>query len=272
MAEQVPGTEPAAEAEPEALPALQVLLVDPMASSRVVTLTMLEEAGHHVFPVSDWETGEDILLREEVDAVVMAFTGDGFDGPDAAQRLRDRLPPQADLPLVGTTDGLRRGEEDEAMEAGFDVLLVRPFTPEELTAALAQARKMRTPPPVLDDERRAALRKTHTPAALEALEDEAMAVPASLLVPLFRDGGEAPAYAAAGGAVAEAMDRIGAIGAASAARRMADNADEGRRFLFPLLSSIVAARVALRKDRVAASAADPIWAAGDTPPSSGDTP
>jgi len=259
------------ESEPEAPVRLQVLLVDPMASSRVVTLTMLEELGHMVFPVSDWDTAEDILLREDVEAVMLAFTGDGFDGPDAAGRLRDRLPPQADLPLVGTTDGLRRGEEDEAMEAGFDILLVRPFTPEELAAALAQARKMRTPPPVLDAEARAALRKDHGPAALEALEDAAMEVPSGRLVPLFRDGGKAEDYAAAGAAVAEAMDRIGAIAAAAAARRMAENAEEGRRFLFPLLSAVVAARVALRKDRFSAAAADPIWAASDTP-SSGESP
>lgn len=257
--------------EAEALPALRVLLVDPMASSRVVTLTMLEEAGHEVFPVSDWDTAEDILLREDVEAVMLAFTGDRFDGPDAAGRLRGRLPPQADLPLVGTTDGLRRGEEDEAMEAGFDILLVRPFTPEELAAALRQARKMRTPPPVLDAEARAALRKDHGPTALEALEDAAMEVPSSRLVPLFRDGGQPEDYAAAGLAVAEAMDRIGAIGAASAARRMAENAEEGRRFLFPLLSAVVAARVALRKDRFTAAAEDPIWAASDSI-SSGETP
>lgn len=259
------------EPEPESPPKGHVLLVDPMASSRVVTLTMLEELGHSVFPVSDWDTGEDILLREEVEAVVMAFTGEGFDGVDAAGRLRDRLPPQADLPLIGTTDGLRRGEEDEAMEAGFDILLVRPFTLEELSGALAQARKMRTPPPVLDAEIRAALRKEHGPAALEALEDAAMEVPSTRLVPLFRDGGKPEDYAAAGTAVAEAMDRIGAIGAASAARRMAEHGDDGRRFLFPLLSAVVAARVALRKDRFQAAAADPIWAASESKPS-GDPP
>ncbi|MBR0648233.1 response regulator [Roseomonas terrae] len=269
MSEQAAATGP--EAADETLPPLRILLVDPMASSRVVTLGVLEEAGHEVLPVSDWDTAEDILLREDIEAIVMAFVGDGFDGPDAAQRLRDRLPPQADLPLVGTTDGLRRGEEDEAMEAGFDVLLVRPFTPEELAAALAQARRLRTPPPVLDADHREALLKDHGPSALEALEDEAMAVPGSLLVPLFRDGGDAAAYAAAGASVAEAMDRIGAIAAANAARRMAENAEEGRRFLFPLLSSIVAARVALRKDRVAAAAADPIWAASDTI-TSGESP
>lgn len=257
--------------EPEAPPALRVLLVDPMASSRVVTLTMLEELGHEVLPVTDWDGAEDLLLREDVEIVVMAFVGDGFDGPDAAARLRDRLPPQADLPLVGTTDGLRRGEEDEAMEAGFDILLVNPFTPKELEAALRQAHRDRTPPPQLDTAQRAALRKDHGPAALEALEDEALMVPAALLVPLLRDGGQEADFAAAGTAVAAAMDRVGAIAAALAARRMAENAEEGRRFLFPLMSAIVAARVALRKDRFSAAAEDPIWAASDSIPS-GETP
>lgn len=256
--------------EPEAPRKLRVLLVDPLASSRVVTLTMLEEAGHEVLPVTNWEIAEDILLREEIEALVMALDGDGFDGQDAAQRLRDRLPPQADLPLVGTSGGMRRGEEDDAMEAGFDVLLIRPFEQAELEAALAQAVRDRTPPPVLDAETRAALRKQHGPAALEAVEDEALSVPGTLLVSLFRDGGEAEAYATAGAAVAIAMDGIGAIAAAAAARRMAENAEEGRRFLFPLLSAIVAARVALRRDRVDAAAEDPIWAASDTV--SGESP
>lgn len=256
--------------EPEAPRKLRVLLVDPLASSRVVTLTMLEEAGHEVLPVTNWEIAEDVLLREEIEAVVMAFAGDGFDGQDAAQRLRDRLPPQADLPLVGTSGGMRRGEEDDAMEAGFDVLLIRPFEPVELEAALAQAVRQRTPPPMLDAEARAALRKDHGPAALEALEDEALAVPGTLLVALFRDGGEAEAYMAAGAAVATAMEGIGAIAAAAAARRLIENAGEGRRFLFPLMSTIVATRVALRRDRVAAAAEDPIWAASDSV--SGESP
>lgn len=258
-------------AEAEAPRALRVLLVDPMASSRVVTLTMLEELGHEVLPVTDWDSAEDILLREDIEAIVMTFVGDGFDGPDAAARLRDRLPPQADLPLVGTSSGLRRGEEDDAMEAGFDVLLVIPFTPEELEGALRQALRDRAPPPQLDAERRATLRQDHGPAALEALEDEALMVPATLLVPLLRDGGQQADYEAAGAAVAAAMEGVGAIAAAAAARRMAENAEEGRRFLFPLMSAIVAARVALRKDRFTAAAEDPIWAASDTT-SSGETP
>lgn len=256
--------------EPESL-ALRVLLVDPMPATRATVVAMLEEEGHEVLPVSDWESAEDLLLREEVGAVVMAFVADGFDGREAALRLRERLPPQADLPLVGTTAGLRRGEEQEALEAGFDVLLARPFEAADLGGALRQALRDRTPPPALDPARRADLRRDHGPAALAALDEAAMDAPARLLAALFEEGGGAADYAVAGTDVAAALEEVGCVAAVQAARRLAENADQGRRFLYPLMSAVVAARVALRKDRMTAAAQDPIWAASETPPS-GETP
>jgi len=257
-----------AEPEERAAP-LRVLLVDPLGGTRAPLIAMLEELGHLPVPVGDWEGAERVLLLEEVGAVVMAFAAAGFDGREAARRLRGRLPPQGELPLVGTSSGLRRGEEEEALEAGFDVLLTRPFGPADLEAALARAIRERTPPPALDPAVRARLRGLHPPARLAALDEEAMAVPAALLAPLLEEGDEA-AFAAAGAAILAAMERIGAVAAAGWARRMADTPAEGRRFLFPLMSAVVAARVALRRDMVTAAAEDPIWAASD--PSPGETP
>ena len=47
------------------------------------------------------------------------------------------------------------------------------------------------------------------------------------------------------------MESIGAVTAAGLARQMAETPAEGRNFLFPLMTAVVAVRVALRKDRVA---------------------
>lgn len=257
-------------AEEQETAALRVLLVDPMPASRVTVIAMLEEQGHEVLPASDWAAAEDLLLREEVGAVVMAFVAEGFDGKDAALRLRERLPPQADLPLVGTTSGLRRGEEEEALEAGFDALLTSPFEAETLAEALRQAVRDRTPPPALDPGRRAALRLEYGPAALAELDDAAMEAPGRLLAALFSDGGGTDDYVAAGTDVAAALEAVGCIAATLAARRLAENPDQGRRLLYPLMSAVVAARVALRRDRMTAAREDPIWAASDTPP--GDAP
>lgn len=251
-----------AENDPQA--PLRVLVVDAMSSTRATVMTMLEELGHEPVAALDWAAAEQALLLQEIGAIVMAFgAGDGLDGAASAGLLRDRLPPQGELPLVGTSSGLRRNEEQEALEAGFDALLLRPFGPEDLAAALARAIRDRTPPPALDPGRRAALRRTHGPAALEALDARALGIPAALLAPLFERGSEQD-YAAAGTAIAEAMEQVGAVNAALWARRMADS--PGRRMLFPLVSAVVKARGALAKDRVTAAAADPIWAAIVPPP------
>jgi CheY-like chemotaxis protein len=255
---------------PEAAPPRRVLVVDPLAGTRAIVIAMLEEAGHEALPVADWGSAEDLLLREEIDAVVMALADEDFDGLDAARRLRARLPPESDLPLVGTTSGLRRGEEDDALGAGFDVLVVRPFEAGDLAGALAEATRARTPPPRLDAARRAALRAVMGPAALAAADEAAMAVPARLLAPLLADGGTAPDYQEAGTAVAAAMAAAGAVAAATAARRLAESPTEGRRLLYPLVSAVVAARFALRTDRMTAAREDPIWGASDISP--GETP
>lgn len=247
---------------------LRVLVVDAISSTRATVMAMLGELGHEPVAALDWAAAEQVLLLQEIGAVVMAFGVEGgFDGARSAGLLRDRLPPQGDLPLVGTSSGLRRNEEQEALDAGFDALLLRPFGPEELAAALAQAIRDRTPPPALDPERRAALRRAHDPAALEALDEQAIGVPATLLAPLFESGSTGD-YAAAGTAIAEAMEEIGAVNAALWARRMAES--PGQRMLFPLVSAVVRARGALAKDRVTAAAGDPIWATGEPP--SGETP
>lgn len=257
-------------AEQEETPTpLRVLLVDPLGGTRAPVIAMLEELGHVPVPVGDWDAAERVLLLEEVGAVIMAFASDGLDSRQAAGRLRERLPPQGELPLLGTSSGLRRGEEEEALQAGFDALLTRPFGTAELEAALRQAIRDRTPPPALDAAERARLRGLHPPARLAALDDEALAVPAALLAPLLEEGDEA-GFAAAGAAILAAMEGIGAAAAAGWARRMAETPAEGRRCLFPLMTAVVATRVALRKDRVTAAAEDPIWAASDTSP--GDTP
>ncbi|MBB5688102.1 response regulator [Roseomonas alkaliterrae] len=255
-------------AQDDSPPPLRVLVVDAISSTRSTVMRMLEELGHEPVAALDWPAAEQVLLLQEIGAVVMAFGVEGgFDGAASAALLRERLPPQGELPLIGTSSGLRRNEEQEALEAGFDALLLRPFGPEDLAAALERAIRDRTPPPDLDPERRAALRRAHGPAALEALDARALEAPATLLAPLF-ESGSAEDLAAAGTAIAEAMEAIGAVNAASWARRLAQS--PGQRLMFPLMSAVVKARGALAKDRVTAAAQDPIWAASDAP--RGDTP
>lgn len=254
------------QAEEEQPPPLVVLLVDPLAGPRTVTQRMLEAEGHTVHTGGDWAAAERHLLQQKVEALFIGLGGFGFDGLKAVKEFRRRLPPQCDLPVIGIGTGQQRSEDQQAFDAGCDELLVRPFEPEMLRDALARAWRFRRPPQQLDEERRAALRTVHGPAALAALDDSVIAAQAVVAARFYEDGASPEDYAAVGSAMAAALDGIGLVAARDAAERLAKHADEGRRRVYPLMSALIAARVALRRDRMIAARQDPIWAASDTTP------
>ena len=115
--------------EPEAPARLRVLLVDPMASSRVVTLTMLEEAGHEVLPASGPASALRMLGADlPVDAALVDLCLGDQDGRALADRLRERSPGLRVLFLSGSPGELLPSRPSER---GEDVL-PKPFVPGEL--------------------------------------------------------------------------------------------------------------------------------------------
>ena len=252
--------------EEERPPPLIVLLVDPLAGPRTVAQRILEEDGHTVHVGGDWAAAERHLLFQKIEAVVLGLSGFGFDGFKMAKEFRRRLPPQSDLPLIAIGQGETRNEGKEALEAGADEYLARPFEPVDLRDALRRAWRAARPAPLLDPDRRAALRTAHAPAALAALDDAVISAQAAVAARLYENGGTPEELAAAGTAMAAALDAIGLVAARATAERLATHAGEGRRRVYPLMSALIAARVALRKDRMNAARQDPIWAASDTTP------
>lgn len=254
----------------DAAPALSILLVDPNAGASAHTRTMLEAAGHSVIFVHDWQAAETRLTLHHVEAVVMCITTRGIGRTSAPARLRAAAPRNAALPLLGLSPGTDHLAPAEALAAGFDAVISRPFGAEALAAALREAIRHRAPPLLLDAAIRVALRLEHGPAALAAQDAAAMETAARLFGPILADGGAAEAIAAAAEEVAAAMDGVGAVHAAAAAREVGAQAALGRRAVRPAMAALTSTRFALRRDRMTAAIRDPIWAASDTPP--GDTP
>ena len=66
--------------EPEAPRKLRVLLVDPLASSRVVTLTMLEEAGHEVVESTNGMNALQQIQADQFDLLITDIVMPDMDG------------------------------------------------------------------------------------------------------------------------------------------------------------------------------------------------
>ena len=110
------------------------------------TLSALE------FEIGEAATGEEALQRLRMsayDAILMDLNMPGMGGLEACRRIRKEFP---QVPVLVVT--VRDSEEDkvEALEAGADDYITKPFQIRELTARIrAVIRRSRTPPPQAEE-------------------------------------------------------------------------------------------------------------------------
>ncbi|MBL6076688.1 response regulator [Belnapia sp. T18] len=126
----------AAEPGPAAVVQGPVLLVEDEAVLRRFAERVLGQAGHALLLAENAEAALDLLERAPAPGMLVSDIAlPGMDGLALARRLRARWP---DLPVV-LTSGYAGLRADLAAE-GFQ-LLAKPYTPAELTSALAAARR-----------------------------------------------------------------------------------------------------------------------------------
>ncbi len=104
------------------------------------------------FEIGEASTGEEALTRlrmVDYDLVLMDLNMPGMGGVEACRRIRKEFP-QISIMVVTVRDC----EEDivEALDAGADDYITKPFQIGELTARIrAVLRRSRTPPPVMEE-------------------------------------------------------------------------------------------------------------------------
>jgi two-component system KDP operon response regulator KdpE len=124
-----------------------ILVVDDEPQIRRVMRTTLVA---HGYEVSDARTGDDaleLIRSEKYDLVLLDVNMPGISGLDTCREIRDR----SELPILMVT--VRGGERDkvQALDAGADGYVTKPFSISELMARI-----------------RAILRRTSFPAGLES--------------------------------------------------------------------------------------------------------
>jgi two-component system KDP operon response regulator KdpE len=104
------------------------------------------------FDIGEASTGEEALMRlrmVDYDAVLMDLNMPGMGGVEACRRVRGEFP---QMSIIVVT--VRDGEEDkiEALDAGADDYVTKPFQMKELAARLRAAVRRRRAPVVLEDK------------------------------------------------------------------------------------------------------------------------
>ena len=116
-----------------------ILLVEDEASVRRVVRRGLERAGYTVIEASDGETGLAVAMQHdgEIGAVVTDMMMPGMTGREFASRLAKRYPRLGVVYVSGYTETFAN---EEPMTDAHHAFVQKPFTTEQLTAAIESVR------------------------------------------------------------------------------------------------------------------------------------
>lgn len=115
--------------------ALTVLIVDDVASNRMVASELLSSAGHTVSQVDDGEQALALIQKQHFDAVISDVRMPNMDGTTLLQRLRQQYTTE-DLAIIMTSAHFDQQQREKLLGLGANLCLAKPYTPEELLASL----------------------------------------------------------------------------------------------------------------------------------------
>ena len=113
---------------------VRVLVVEDNRDGREMLRLLLQTAGYEVEVARDGVEGVELALRDRPQVAVIDIGLPRLDGYQVAQQLRAALGPKIFL-ITHTSHG-RPEDRQRALQAGFDVHLVKPVDPGELFAWL----------------------------------------------------------------------------------------------------------------------------------------
>jgi len=140
----LPAAEPDGAEDAPALPAdppagLNILVVDDIATNRLVATELLRSAGHQVVQAPSGLSALALLEQQPLpDLILMDERMPGLDGSATVRRIRAMPGPVAGLPIVALTANALPGQVHDMMAAGFDDHLAKPVERGQLLAALSR--------------------------------------------------------------------------------------------------------------------------------------
>jgi PAS domain S-box-containing protein len=115
---------------------LRILVADDNEDAAESLMLLLQLAGHDVHVVFDGEAAVAAAARLRPDVALLDIGMPRGNGYEVARRIREQ-PWGADIHLVALTGWGQQADKRHAEEAGFDVHLVKPVSPEALERLLA---------------------------------------------------------------------------------------------------------------------------------------
>ena len=115
-----------------------ILIVEDSASNIRLAQAILSNAGYKVVVAANAETALPLLNTYQPGVVLMDINLPGMDGLTALQHLRTDPQTRA-TKVIAITAMAMKGDRERILAAGFDDYVAKPFTVEQLLAAVQAA-------------------------------------------------------------------------------------------------------------------------------------
>ena len=128
---------PIEKATPERRVVQRIVVVEDIADARNMLVALLEMDGFKVSAAADGEAGLNLILQERPDLAIVDIGLPKIDGYEVARRIRAEVP-KSELTLVALSGYGQDSDRGRAIEAGFDIHLVKPLNQARLDMILGR--------------------------------------------------------------------------------------------------------------------------------------
>lgn len=115
----------------------RVVVIDDNADIRESLQMLLAMWGHEVAMAAEGRAGVALVVRDRPDVALIDVGLPGMNGYDVAREIRQSLPKGA-TKLIAVTGFGQPSDRELAKQAGFDMHLLKPISPEVLQRLLAE--------------------------------------------------------------------------------------------------------------------------------------
>lgn len=114
-----------------------ILIVDDKTDNRKLLVDLLQPVGFSVVEATNGLEAIDIYKHLKPDLVLMDIRMPQLDGIEAVKHIRSKIP-EHKAPIIACTAEASEEEEQAAIDAGFDGLIRKPFTDEDIFASMSR--------------------------------------------------------------------------------------------------------------------------------------
>jgi CheY-like chemotaxis protein len=125
---------------------LSILLAEDVRTNRDLAVALLRSWGHAVDVVADGAAVVAAVQARDYDLVLMDVQMPLMDGLEAARQIRALEGSRSQVPIVAMTANVMREDIAAAATAGMNEHVGKPFSPDELRAAVDRCARRRRPP------------------------------------------------------------------------------------------------------------------------------